>query len=47
VGTSAVCFEEVEAAAALTSLVLADLGALPARIEEHARRARDQAMGIR
>jgi CPA2 family monovalent cation:H+ antiporter-2 len=46
VGTSAVCFEEVEAAAALTSLVLADLGALPARIEEHARRARDQAMGI-
>jgi len=47
VGTSAVCFEEVEAAAALTSLVLADLGAQPARIEEHARRARDQAMGIR
>ncbi len=47
VGTSAVCFEEVEAAAALTSLVLADLGALPARIEEHARRARDQAMRIR
>jgi len=46
VGTSAVCFEEVEAAAALTSLVLADLGALPARIEEHARRARDQAMRI-
>jgi CPA2 family monovalent cation:H+ antiporter-2 len=46
VGTSAVCFEEVEAAAALTSLVLADLGAVPARIEEHARRARDQAMGI-
>ena len=46
VGTSAVCFEEVEAAAALTSLVLADLGAQPARIEEHARRARDQAMGI-
>jgi hypothetical protein len=26
--------------------VLADLGALPARIEEHARRARDQAMRI-
>src|SRR6185436_3020384 len=47
VGTSAVCFEEVEAAAALTSLVLTDLGAQPARIEEHARRARDQAMGIR
>jgi CPA2 family monovalent cation:H+ antiporter-2 len=47
VGTSAVCFEEVEAAAALTSLVLADLGAQPARIEEHARRARNQAMGIR
>jgi monovalent cation:H+ antiporter-2, CPA2 family len=46
VGTSAVCFEEVEAAAALTSLVLADLGALPARIEEHARRARDKAMRI-
>jgi len=47
VGTSAVCFEEVEAAAALTSLVLADLGAGPARIEEHARRARDQAMGTK
>jgi K+:H+ antiporter len=46
VGTSAVCFEEVEAAAALTSLVLADLGALPARIEEHALRARDKAMRI-
>jgi CPA2 family monovalent cation:H+ antiporter-2 len=44
VGTSAVCFEEVEAAVALTSLVLADLGAEPARIEAHARGVREQAL---
>ena len=44
VGTSAVCFEEVEAAVALTSLVLEDLGADAARIEEHAQRVRQEAM---
>ena len=45
VGTSAVCYEEVEAAVALTSLVLEDLKAGPDRIAEHARRVRDQALG--
>ena len=45
VGTSAVCYEEVEAAVALTSLVLEDLKAGPERIAEHARRVRDQALG--
>jgi CPA2 family monovalent cation:H+ antiporter-2 len=44
VGTNAVCFEEVEAAVALTSLVLEDLGADPARIEEHAERVRHEAL---
>jgi hypothetical protein len=44
VGTNAVCFEEVEAAVALTSLVLKDLGADPARIEEHAERVRHEAL---
>jgi CPA2 family monovalent cation:H+ antiporter-2 len=44
VGTNAVCFEEVEAAVALTSLVLEDLGADPARIVEHAERVRHEAM---
>jgi CPA2 family monovalent cation:H+ antiporter-2 len=45
VGTSAVCYEEVEAAVALTSLVLEDLKAGPARIAEHAKRVRDRALG--
>jgi CPA2 family monovalent cation:H+ antiporter-2 len=44
VGTNAVCFEEVEAAVALTSLVLADLGADAARIAQHAERVRQEAM---
>jgi len=44
VGTNAACFEEVEAAVALTSLVLADLGADAARIEQHAERVRQEAM---
>jgi CPA2 family monovalent cation:H+ antiporter-2 len=44
VGTSAVCFEEVEAAVALTRLVLKDLGSDAARIEEHAERVRQEAM---
>jgi Trk K+ transport system NAD-binding subunit len=44
VGTSAVCFEEVEAAVALTSLVLSDLGAEPARIEVQLRGVREQAL---
>ena len=44
VGTSAVCFEEVEAAVALTSLVLEDLGADAARIAEHVLRVRREAM---
>jgi CPA2 family monovalent cation:H+ antiporter-2 len=44
VGTSAVCFEEVEAAVALTSLVLEDLGADSARIADHAARVRQEAM---
>jgi monovalent cation:H+ antiporter-2, CPA2 family len=47
VGTSAVCFEEVEAAVALTSLVLQDLGTGPALIEEHARRVREQALAAK
>jgi monovalent cation:H+ antiporter-2, CPA2 family len=47
VGTSAVCFEEVEAAVALTSLVLKDLGEGPALIEEHARRVREQALAAK
>jgi CPA2 family monovalent cation:H+ antiporter-2 len=42
VGTTAECFEEVEAAVALTSLVLADLGRDAATIEAHARRVRDE-----
>jgi CPA2 family monovalent cation:H+ antiporter-2 len=44
VGTSDVCFEEVEAAVALTSLVLRDLGADSARIGAHAARVREDAM---
>ena len=44
VGTTTVCFEEVEAVVALTSLVLADLGKDAAQIEEHARRVRREAM---
>jgi len=44
VGTNAVCFEEVEAAVALTSLVLEDLGADAARIARHAERVRQEAM---
>jgi monovalent cation:H+ antiporter-2, CPA2 family len=44
VGTNAVCFEEVEAAVALTSLVLEDLGADAARIAQHALRVRQEAM---
>jgi CPA2 family monovalent cation:H+ antiporter-2 len=45
VGTTAECFEEVEAAAALTALVLADLGRDPATIDEHTRRVRLEALG--
>jgi CPA2 family monovalent cation:H+ antiporter-2 len=45
VGTTAECFEEVEAAAALTALVLADLGRDPATIDEHTRRVRVEALG--
>ncbi len=44
VGTNAVCFEEVEAAVALASLVLADLGAGASHIEQHAKRVREEAM---
>ena len=44
VGTNAVCCEEVEAAVALTSLVLEDLGADAAGIAEHALRVRQEAM---
>jgi monovalent cation:H+ antiporter-2, CPA2 family len=44
VGTTAECFEEVEAAAALTALVLADLGRDPATIDEHTRRVRVEAL---
>jgi len=44
VGTNAVCYEEVEAAVALTSLVLKDLGTDPAGIEQHAERVRQEAM---
>ena len=44
VGTSAVCFEEVEAAVALTRLVLQDLGADAAGIDRHAERVRQEAM---
>jgi hypothetical protein len=44
VGTSAVCFEEVEAAVALTALVLEDQGADAARIAEHVLRVRRDAM---
>jgi CPA2 family monovalent cation:H+ antiporter-2 len=45
VGTTAECFEEVEAAAALTALVLADLGRDPATIDEHTRRVGLEALG--
>ena len=44
VGTNAVCYEEVEAAVALTSLVLRDLGADAARIAQHAEGVRQEAM---
>ncbi|HEY8234402.1 MAG TPA: cation:proton antiporter [Vicinamibacteria bacterium] len=44
VGTTAECFEEVEAAVALTSLVLADLGKDKMAIEEHAQRVRREAL---
>ena len=44
VGTDAVCYEEVEAAVALTSLVLRDLGADAARIAQHAEGVRQEAM---
>jgi CPA2 family monovalent cation:H+ antiporter-2 len=44
VGTTAECFEEVEAAVALTSLVLADLGKDKTAIEEHAQRVRREAL---
>jgi len=44
VGTTAECFEEVEAAVALTSLVLADLGKDETAIEEHAQRVRREAL---
>lgn len=46
VGTNAVCFEEVEAAVALTSLVLADLGADADRVAQHAERVRREAMRL-
>ncbi len=44
VGTTAECFEEVEAAAALTALVLTDLGRDAATIDEHTRRVRVEAL---
>jgi CPA2 family monovalent cation:H+ antiporter-2 len=44
VGTNAVCYEEVEAAVELTSLVLEDLGADAARIAQHAEAVRHEAM---
>jgi len=45
VGADAACFEEAEAAVALTARVLADLGLAPAEIATHTDRVRRETMG--